>query len=141
MHYTRRYMVVQQWHGAKKPQSALAEIKDCSRRNRSLRLETVGRKNCVQTIQRLFDLHTRSCQIPALEALSSLAKEDAVGEEDLGLKLQQVVKLFWRKTKISEVKPLKVSSCDWRELHARVLGGKEVQDQLLVVVDGLDACV
>lgn len=101
----------------------------------------MSRKYCIQAIQRFLNLHPRGCQIPALEALGGLAKEDAVGEEDLGLKLQQVVELFWRKTKISEVKPLKVSSCDWRKLHSRVLGRKEVQDQLLVIVDGLNACV
>ena len=132
---------------AHKTQSARAEIAVSTCRNRRVRLETVaaletvGRECCIQAIQRLFDLHTRSCQIPALEALGGLAKEDTVGEEDLGLKLQQVVKLFWRETKISEVEPLEVSSCDWRELHARVFGSKEVQDQLLVIVDGLDASV
>ena len=101
----------------------------------------MSRKCCIQAIQRLFNLHTRGCQIPTLEALGSLAKEDSVGEEELSLKLQQVVELFWGKAKVSEVKPLEVGSRDWCKLHPRVLGGEEVQDQLLVIVNCLDACV
>ncbi len=101
----------------------------------------MSRKCCIQAIQRFLNLDTRGCQIPTLEALGGLAEEDSVGEENLGLKLQQVVELFWSKSKVSEVEPLEVGSRDWCELHPRVLGGEEVQDQLLVIVNRLDACV
>ena len=101
----------------------------------------MSRKCCIQAIQRFFNLDTRGCQIPTLKALGSLAKEDSVSEENLGLKPQQVVELFWSKAKVPEVEPLEVGSRDWCKLHTRVLGRKEVQDQLLVFVNRLDASV